>query len=221
MLAVITIFARSVFTVEYRETLRDGLLLEAEADPQIVAAAITGSGAGGAEDRWSDIDLAFGVREGVELADVIAVWTSRLYGEHGAVHHLDILAGPWVYRAFFLANTLQVDLAFVPVTQFRALAPTFRVVFGTAQEAQHLAGPEAMRLVEFGCCCVGRGGPFNRECAGPFPPVAPNGRDHVGERNCNVALHAGDGWDGVGGSGADWAGCRWKVAGVVQREHFV
>ena len=213
MLAVITIFARSVFTVEYRETLRDGLLLEAEADPQIVAAAITGSGAGGAEDRWSDIDLAFGVREGVELADVIAVWTSRLYGEHGAVHHLDILAGPWVYRAFFLANTLQVDLAFVPVTQFRALAPTFRVVFGTAQEAQHLAGPEAMRLVEFGCCCVGRGG--------PFPAVAPDGRDHVGERNCNVALHAGDGWDGVGGSGADWAGCRGKVAGVVEREHFV
>lgn len=140
----------SPFTVDYRETLRTRLLSTAEADPQIVAAAITGSGAGGAEDRWSDIDLAFGVREGVELADVMAAWTARMYEEQGAAHHMDVIAGPWVYRVFLLANALQVDLAFVPVTEFRALAPTFRVVFGTAQEARFSPGPDATGMVGWG-----------------------------------------------------------------------
>lgn len=156
MLAVITMSTRSIFpfTVDYRETLRARLLSEAEADPQIVAAAITGSGAGGTEDRWSDIDLAFGVREGLELADVIAAWTTRMYEEQmygaRAAHHMDVIAGPWVYRVFLLSNALQVDLAFVPVTEFRALAPTFRVVFGAAQEARYSPGPDAAGMVGWG-----------------------------------------------------------------------
>lgn len=139
-----------MFAIEARGVLRATLLSQAEADPQIAAAAITGSGASGGEDRWSDIDLAFGVREGVEPAGVIAAWTTRMYEEQGAVHHLDVLAGPWIYRVFLLANTLQVDLAFVTVTEFRALAPTFRVVFGAAQEARYLPGPDTTGMVGWG-----------------------------------------------------------------------
>lgn len=138
------------FTPEYRETLRASLLKRAAAELALVAAAITGSGAGGGEDRWSDIDLAFAVRDGVELSGVLAQWTSLMYAEYGAAHHMDMHAGPWIYRVFLLANTLQVDLAFVPAAEFRALAPTFRLVFGEAQAARYVPQPAAADLVSYG-----------------------------------------------------------------------
>ena len=47
-----------IFTCEEREQLRSKLVLAAEADSRIIAAAHTGSGAAGTVDRWSDIDLA-------------------------------------------------------------------------------------------------------------------------------------------------------------------
>ena len=55
---------------------------------------------------------------------------------HAAVHHTDIRAGAWIYRAFLLASTLQVDLAFVPASDFRPLGSTFRLVFGSANAPQ-------------------------------------------------------------------------------------
>lgn len=124
-----------MFTIEDRSALRSLLLERAERDRRITGAAITGSAAQSGEDRWSDIDLAFGVSAEVPLADVLAGWTAPMYEEHGGVHHVDVLAGPWTYRVFFLANTLQVDLAFVTEAEFRALAPSFRLVSGKAAEA--------------------------------------------------------------------------------------
>ncbi|PWU17978.1 MAG: hypothetical protein C5B49_07930 [Bdellovibrio sp.] len=43
---------------------------------------------------------------------------------------MDVFSGEWIYRVFFLRNTLQVDLAFVHDEQFRARAPSFKLVFG-------------------------------------------------------------------------------------------
>ena len=65
---------------------------------------------------------------------MVADWTARMYAEHGAVHHLDVTSGATLYRVFLLASTLQVDLAFAPAAEFRAIAPTFRLLFGTAAE---------------------------------------------------------------------------------------
>lgn len=123
-----------MFTIEDRAALRSSLLERAARDTRITGAAITGSGAESREDRWSDIDLAFGVSAAAQLPDVLADWTAPMCEEHGAVHHVDVLAGPWTYRVFFLANTLQVDLAFVTEAEFRALAPSFRLVSGKAAE---------------------------------------------------------------------------------------
>lgn len=139
-----------IFTPQHREALRAGLLRRAEAEPTVVAAAVTGSGADGGEDRWSDIDLALAVRDGVELSGVLEQWTSLMYAEHGAAHHMDMLAGPWIYRVFLLANSLQVDLAFVPAAEFRALAPTFRLVFGEAQAARYVPQPAPADLLSYG-----------------------------------------------------------------------
>jgi hypothetical protein len=122
-----------MFTPEERTRLRSDLLKLAAADSRISGAAITGSAAGLREDEWSDIDLAFGVKDGAELPDVLSDWTSHMYSRNGALHHVDVIAGAWIYRVFLLANTMQVDLAFVPAREFRALAPSFRLVLGEAQ----------------------------------------------------------------------------------------
>lgn len=120
-----------MFTTGDRESLREALIDAAHGDNRIVAAALTGSRALGQEDEWSDIDLAFALRRDADRSDVIDDWTARMY-QHGAVHHVDVIRGPAIYRVFLLANTLQVDLAFWPQSEFGAIAPSFRLLFGSA-----------------------------------------------------------------------------------------
>ena len=115
-----------MFTPEERARLRSDLLEYAASDQRIGGAAITGSAAAQCEDRWSDIDLAFGVGATAELPNVLADWTAHMYQQHRALHHLDVRSGGWIYRVFLLPTTLQVDLAFVSATEFRALFPCLR-----------------------------------------------------------------------------------------------
>lgn len=95
-----------MFTVENREWLRDELISAARADARITGAALTGSAATDSEDRWSDIDLALCVAADADRASTIADWTNTMYGEHAAVHHLDVTHGGIIYRVFLLASTL-------------------------------------------------------------------------------------------------------------------
>ena len=99
-----------VYTPEERDRLGSGLLERAASDRRISGAAITGSAAGGREDRWPDIDLAFGVGDAGERPDVLSDRTAHMYREHHALDHFDVRSGAWVYRVFFLTRTLQVDL---------------------------------------------------------------------------------------------------------------
>jgi hypothetical protein len=139
-----------IFTPEDRGQLRSYLLEHAGTDARISAGAITGSAATGREDRWSDIDLAFGVIDAIELPGVLSDWTALMYDRHCALHHHDVKAGAWIYRVFFLSSTLQVDLAFVPVSEFRALAPSFRLMFGKENEPRHAAPQVAADIVGLG-----------------------------------------------------------------------
>ena len=139
-----------MFTAEERARLRSGLLEYAANDKRITGAAITGSAVDSREDQWSDIDLAFGVSAAADLATVLSDWTAHMYGRHLALHHLDVLSDAWTYRVFLLPNTLQVDLAFVVETDFRALAPTFRLVLGKANEPRHPLRSQAGAIVGMG-----------------------------------------------------------------------
>lgn len=139
-----------MFTSDERAALRDTLVAAARADRRIDGAALTGSAAAGAEDRWSDIDLAFGLAEGADQAAVLAGWTASMYAAHGAVAHFDVPRGGTIYRVFLLASTLQVDIAFAPAAEFGAIAPTFRLLFGTARDQPAAAPPEAAGLVGMG-----------------------------------------------------------------------
>lgn len=139
-----------MFTPEQRARLRSDLLEYAASDDRIGGAAITGSAAVEREDRWSDIDLAFGVVDAAEMPNVLSDWTARMYERHLALHHLDVRSGAWIYRVFLLPGTLQVDLAFVPAAEFRALAPTFRLMFGSANEPRHVPPPSTVDLIGLG-----------------------------------------------------------------------
>lgn len=133
-----------MFTPNDRATLRARLLEQAQADPRITAAAITGSAAANAEDQWSDIDLAFA--HATPLEPLLTDWTDKMYNHHNALRHTDLQFGPWLYRVFLLKNTLQVDLAFVPANEFRPLSPTFQLQFGQAHEPATPPEPQPEQL---------------------------------------------------------------------------
>jgi len=139
-----------MYTPEDRDRLRSELIAFARLDPRLTGGAITGSASVNNEDLWSDVDLGFGVRDATELTSALADFSERMYREHSAVNHLDVVRDPWIYRVFLLPSTLQVDLAFAPATHFGARAPTFRLVFGTAAEPSHLAPPTADELIGYG-----------------------------------------------------------------------
>ena len=134
------------FAAEFRDQLRTYLLELARQDPRVSAAAITGSTACGRQDRWSDIDLAFGVKDPSLMAAVIADF-SAFMGEQGALHHHDVPAGAWLYRVFFLPGGLQVDLAFVEQGEFRPIGPAFQLVLGEAKPMHPFPGPTPRELV--------------------------------------------------------------------------
>jgi len=127
-----------VFTTADRDRARELVLDFARADERVVGAMVTGSGAIGEDDRWSDVDLFLGVSDDGVMADLTRV----VYAELDAVHHWDLPFREAVYRVFLLANGLEVDVAFAPPHAFGAHSPRFQVVFGEVVEQEPVARPE-------------------------------------------------------------------------------
>src|SRR5207245_2505702 len=119
-----------MFTVEQRDALREHLLRLAQEDEHVVAGAAVGSLAVDGGDRFSDLDLTFGVADHVPVAEVLNDWTRTLVGELDAVHLADLERGPTTYRVFLLPDALQFDLSMTPAAQFRPAGPRFRLLFG-------------------------------------------------------------------------------------------
>ena len=136
-----------MYTPSERDRIRAGILDRARQDARLSGGAMTGSAAGGTEDEWSDIDLAFGVKRTSDVATVLADYSAYMYEHHDVTHHVDVLAGARIYRVFLLPNTLQVDLAFVTEDEFGARAPTFRLLFGTSSEISRITPPLASALI--------------------------------------------------------------------------
>jgi hypothetical protein len=138
-----------VFTVEQRDALRERLLGLAEADERVVVGAAVGSLAvDGGGDRFSDLDLTFGVADDVPAGDVLDDWTRMLIDELDAVHLADLERGPTTYRVFLLPDALQFDLSMTPAAQFRPAGPRFRLLFGAtaAGDAEAPRPPVAGQL---------------------------------------------------------------------------
>jgi hypothetical protein len=131
------------FSVEQRERVRNRILEMARADTRIVAGAVVGSQALGPGDRWSDLDLTFGLADGVAALEVLGDWSKTLADEFAAIHLFDLPHMGTLYRVFLLPGTLQVDVSFTPGAQFGALGPKFKLLFGTAVERAFPTPPSA------------------------------------------------------------------------------
>ena len=131
-----------MFTVEQRDALRERLRKLAEEDERVVAGAVVGSLAVDGGDRFSDVDLTFGIADHVQVADVLDDWTRTLIGQLDAVRLADLERGPTTYRVFLLPDALQFDLSMTPAAQFRPAGPRFRLLFGeTAADETEVATP--------------------------------------------------------------------------------
>jgi hypothetical protein len=131
-----------VFTVEQRDALREQVLRLAEEDERVVAGAAVGSLAVDGGDRFSDLDLTFGIADRVPAAEVLADWTRMLIGERDAVQLADLERGPTTYRVFLLPDALQFDLSMTPAARFRPAGPRFRLLFGeTAADDSEVPAP--------------------------------------------------------------------------------
>jgi hypothetical protein len=119
-----------VFTIAQRDALRERLLRLAEEDERVVAGALVGSLAVDTGDRFSDVDLTFGIADHVQVGDVLDGWTCTLIDELDAVQLADLQRGPTTYRVFLLPDALQLDISMTPAAQFRPAGPRFRLVFG-------------------------------------------------------------------------------------------
>jgi hypothetical protein len=134
-----------VFTVEQRDALLARVLGLGQEDERVVAGAVVGSLAVDAGDRFSDVDLTFGVAGGDQVADVLDDWTRLLIDELDAVPLVDLQRGPTTYRVFLLRDTLQLDLSMTPASQFRAAGPRFRLVLGETAADDPEAPPPPVR----------------------------------------------------------------------------
>jgi hypothetical protein len=139
-----------VFTVEERDRVRERLVEWARDDPRIIAAALVGSLALGGGDRWSDLDLTFGLAHGADVADVLSDWTDRMEREFDAARLFDLPHLSTIYRVFLLPGDLQVDLSFTPGNGFGALGPKFELLFGMAVDRPQPPVPSAEDLFGWG-----------------------------------------------------------------------
>jgi hypothetical protein len=129
-----------MFSPDTREHLRDYLIEKAHCDPRIVAAAAVGGSAADG-DRWSDLDLTFGVAADATMDEVLSDWTEAMRFEFNAAILFDLTRGSSIYRVFLLPGMLQVHLSFTPAADFGARGPRFQLLFGEAIE-HPLAPPE-------------------------------------------------------------------------------
>jgi len=138
-----------MFSEDDRQRVHDRVLEWARSDPRVVAGAVVGSLAHQPGDRWSDLDLTFGLAEGVSVADVLDEWSGRLAADFDAVRLFDLTSSGITYRVFLLRGCLQFDLSFAPAAQFGAIGPNFRLLFGSAIDKPTVPPPSAEGLVGY------------------------------------------------------------------------
>ena len=135
-----------MFAVSDRERVRDYVLHVAENDERVVAGAVVGSLALREGDRWSDLDLTFGVADEFSMFDVLEDWTIQIRKEFDATPLFDLPAGESIYRVFLVPDCLQFDLSFTPASKFGPTGPKFKLLFGKAIDKPYVQPQSAEDL---------------------------------------------------------------------------
>lgn len=118
-----------MFNVQFREEVREKIISKSKSDSRIVCAAVIGSYAQGTVDRWSDIDLTFGVDEFFSTSSLINSWSDYVVKEFAGMVLFDFQVRNTTYRIFILPGCLQVDISFSPASEFGAMGPHFKLLY--------------------------------------------------------------------------------------------
>src|SRR5438552_8733924 len=143
-----------MFTVEERDRVRNRLVQMSHADLRLVAGELVRSTPGGQGDRWSDLDLTFGLADGAAVDDVLGDSTLRLAIEFQAVHIFDLPHLSTIYRVFLLPNNLQVDLSFTPGNKLLAKGLKYDLLFGNAPERAPAKPASAAQTFGLAMACL-------------------------------------------------------------------
>ena len=153
-----------MFTVRERERVRDRIMQLSKSDSRLVTGVLIGSTAVGGGDRWSDLDLTFGLADNAVLDEVLADWTRILAREFGGVHLFDLPHLSTIYRVFLLPSNLQVDLSFTPGNRILGAGLKHEVIFGDALERDKAQPPSPAHAFGLGVvyllharACIARG----------------------------------------------------------------
>src|SRR5437763_16107615 len=95
---------RHMFTTEERDHVRDRIVEMARSDRRVTAGALIGSTAAGLGDRWSDLDITFGIEDGTRLNAVLDGSTEWFDSELGALQHWDLPHSPSLSRLLLLPS---------------------------------------------------------------------------------------------------------------------
>src|SRR5919205_1178484 len=136
-----------MFTAAERDQVRDRIIEMAKRDPRVTAGALIGSTAAGLGDRWSDIDITFGIQDGTSLQAVLDDWTAWFDSELGALQHWDLPFGSSIYRVFLLPSGLEVDVSVTPQHAFHPRSPRWRTLFGPVGAMQESPPVDAQYLI--------------------------------------------------------------------------
>jgi hypothetical protein len=136
-----------MFSVEERDRVLARVLELARSDPRVTAGALIGSMAGGAVDRWSDIDVTFGIVEGVKPETILDDWREVFERELGALHYWDLPSGASLYRVFLLPSGLEIDVSATPQPDFGARGPRFQSLFGDYRKVEPPPQPGSRFLI--------------------------------------------------------------------------
>ncbi len=149
-----------MFSVAERESVRERIQEHAKEDKRIISAALVGGTAEEKQDRWSDLDLTFGVAKDSNIENVLDDWTAWMSKEFKTSTLFDLASGSTVYRVFLTPTNLQVDLSFSPENEFGARGSQFKPLFGKYLEVyrtqkpspEHIFGLAVHHLVRARIC---------------------------------------------------------------------
>jgi hypothetical protein len=188
-----------VFTVEERDRIHDRILEIAKSDERIVAGAVVGSLAINEGDRWSDLDLTFGVSPENQTLDVLDRLTTPLVREFSAVPLFDLPHRESMFRVLLLQGCLQVDLSVTPASRFGPNGPKFKVLFGNYTENPAIPAPPAGQLLGYAAhhaararFCIERGRFWQAEY---WISAARDYTLSLACLRCNLSPHYGRGFD--------------------------
>jgi predicted nucleotidyltransferase len=122
----------NLFTERERNIVLERVIEIARVDNRVSGGALVGSFAKDSIDKWSDIDITFGIKSGFEHLTVLDEWTKKLKSEFKIIDDFDVRSASAIYRVILFSNGLELDLSVAPEVEYGPLSHNFKLLFGEA-----------------------------------------------------------------------------------------